>query len=117
MSKEKKYKANIDYSSGSKLIKSILSGFFLRNAQSKNSILYLLFLAVIGIIYIGNSYYADSNIRKIAKINKDLKELHFEYITVKSDLINENKPSSIAKRLSHKKIIESTSPPYKIHID
>jgi hypothetical protein len=57
---------------------------------------YVLFLALMTLLYISNNYYAESKIREISKINSELKELRSDYITTKSRLMFMTKQSEIA---------------------
>jgi len=45
---------------------------------------FFLFLALLAVIYIYNGHYADRTIRDINQTAKDVKELQYEYKTVKS---------------------------------
>lgn len=72
---------------------------------------YIFFLAVLGIVYISNSYYAEGTIKKIEKVNNELKELRSEYITSKSDLMFKSKQSEVAKAVEGLEIKESVVPP------
>ena len=44
---------------------------------------FILFLALIAILYIANGYYADDKIREVNKVSNQLKELRSEYISTK----------------------------------
>jgi hypothetical protein len=58
---------------------------------------FFLFLALLAILYIYNGHHADKLIRKIAATEKNIKELEYEYKTVKSDLIFRSKASELIK--------------------
>ena len=58
---------------------------------------FFLFLALLAVIYIYNGHYADKTIRSINKINKEVKELQYEYITIKSEVMFRSKPSELVK--------------------
>ena len=74
---------------------------------------YLIFLAFLAFIYIANNYYAENNIREINQLRKELKELRYEYIHVKTQLMDIEKQSQIAKKLE-KKGIKKNKQPVKI---
>ncbi len=95
----------------------ILGGGFLTKERTIKHLPFLLFLAFLAIIYIGNSYYAEKNIRKIEKLQKEVKELRYEYITNKSKLMQSSRQSMVAKSLENKGIKESTVPPNKIFVE
>jgi hypothetical protein len=58
---------------------------------------FFLFLALLAILYIYNGHHADKLIRKITTTEKNIKELEYEYKTVKSDLIFRSKASELIK--------------------
>lgn len=58
---------------------------------------FFLFLAVLAVLYIYNGHYYDKLVRKISKTEKNIKELQFEYKSVKSDVIFRSKASELAK--------------------
>lgn len=77
----------------------------------------MLFITLLAIVYIANSYNAEKTIIEIGKTKKELEELRFEYITTKSNLMFHSKQSEIAVRLAGSGIKESLVPPQKININ
>ncbi len=96
----------------SKTIKEILGGDLL-SAGTFKFFRYLLYIALLAFIYIANNYYAENNIREINKLRKELKELRYEYINVKTTLMQIEKQSQIAKTLE-KSGIKKNNQPVKI---
>ena len=90
-------------------------GFFNRN-QIVHSMPFILFVTLLIIGYIGNSYYAEHIIREIDKTKTDLKENRAQYISIMSKLMYQSNQSQIAKALEPDQIKESTEPPSKIFI-
>ncbi len=72
---------------------------------------FFLFLAVLAILYIYNGHHADKLVRKIAVTEKNIKELEYEYKTVKSDLIFRSKASELIKAVEPLGLKESKIPP------
>ncbi len=71
---------------------------------------FFLFLAVLAVLYIYNGHYADKTIRNINGTAKEVKELQYEYKTVKSEVMYKSKQSELAKAvepLGLKELIES----------
>jgi hypothetical protein len=58
---------------------------------------FFLFLALLAIIYIYNGHLADKTIRNIGKTAKEVKELQYEYKTVKSEVMFLSKQSELVK--------------------
>ncbi|HTQ28085.1 MAG TPA: FtsL-like putative cell division protein [Puia sp.] len=72
---------------------------------------FFLFLAALAVIYIYNGHYADKIIRNISKSNTELKELQYEYKTLKSELMFRSKQSELARAVEPFGLKELTSPP------
>ena len=94
----------------------VLGGDFLANEWARKQTNYLLFLAAIALVYIANSYYTEDIARKIDKINRELKELQFEYISTKSEVMHHGKQSELARKLQPTGLKESVEPVKKIII-
>ncbi len=94
----------------------LLGGDFLAYTWVRRQVNYVFFLAAIALVYIGNSYYAEDMSRKIDDLNRELKELHYEYISTKSELMQQTKQSTIATRLNKSGLKESVEPVRKIII-
>lgn len=58
---------------------------------------FFLFLAALAVIYIFNGHYADNTIRKINRTTKEVRELKYEYIAVKSKVMYQSKQSELVK--------------------
>ena len=58
---------------------------------------FFLFLALLAVVYIYNGHYADKTIREISKTERELKELQYEYKTVKGEVLFKSKQSELAK--------------------
>ncbi|TRX54274.1 hypothetical protein FNH22_19340 [Fulvivirga sp. M361] len=77
---------------------------------------YVLFMMAVGIFYIGNSHYADKNVRKIDLLKKEVEDLRADYTTLKADYMYASKQSEVAKKVGALGIKESLRPPEKIVI-
>jgi hypothetical protein len=91
----------------------IIGDVFSRDSFFK-TIPYLGYITVLAIVYISNTYYAEKTFRQIETIKTELKELRFQYISSKSELMYYGKPTEIAKRVIPAGLKETTIPPYKI---
>jgi hypothetical protein len=90
-------------------------GIFNRN-QVVRMMPYILFLTVLILFYIGNSYYAERTIREINSVKNDLKEKRAEFISTSSELMFRTKQSEVAKAIAPMEIKESTEPQKKITV-
>ncbi|MBB6269580.1 hypothetical protein HDF26_000007 [Pedobacter cryoconitis] len=77
---------------------------------------FLIFLSLLTMLYIANSHMAVKNIRDIDKLNKEVKELSWEYKSLKADLMFKSKLTEVAKKVDTLGIKELTEPPKKIII-
>jgi len=75
---------------------------------------FILFLSLLILFYIGNSYYAEHTVRDIDKIKKELKENRAEFISVKSEMMFRSKQSEVARAVEPLLLKEATDPPKKI---
>lgn len=78
---------------------------------------FLIFLSVLCMLYIANSHMAVKNVRSIDKLNKEVKELSWEYKSLKADLMFKSKLTEVAKKVDTLGIKELTAPPKKIVIN
>ena len=100
-----------------KTVQSIFDGSFLTRKTAISLLPFLLYLTLLAIIYIANSYEAERIIIESDRIKKELKELRYEFITTETELTSISKQSEVAKRLYPTGIKESTTPPCKILAD
>src|SRR5437868_2826064 len=72
----------------------------LYNKWIVRNIPFYLFISVLAILYIANGHYADKTIRKINSTENHLKEMEYEFKTVKRDVIFRSKESELAKAVA-----------------
>ncbi len=72
---------------------------------------FFLFLAALAVIYIYNGHYADKTIRNISRTAKEVKELQWEYKTVKSEVMFQSKQSELIKAVEPLGLKELTEAP------
>ncbi|ASZ15162.1 hypothetical protein KTO58_00205 [Chitinophaga pendula] len=75
---------------------------------------FILFLALLALIYIANSHLAEKKIRRINKLGKEIKELKWEYLNVKSELMFRSKMSEVSKAVEPLGLKQLNMPPQKI---
>jgi hypothetical protein len=73
---------------------------------------FLLFLTSLAVIYIYNGHYADKISRDLNRTNKELKELQYEYKTLKSEVMFRSKESELARAVEPFGLKELTQPPF-----
>jgi hypothetical protein len=72
---------------------------------------FFLFLAGLAVVYIYNGHHADKLSRDIAKTGKELKELQYEYKTVKGEVLFRSKQSELVKAVEPLGLKELNSSP------
>ncbi|RYU90143.1 hypothetical protein EWM62_11420 [Mucilaginibacter terrigena] len=77
---------------------------------------FILYVAFLGMLYIGNRHLSENNIRDIDKITKEVKELSWEYKSTKADLAFKSTLTEVAKRADTLGIREPAAPPQKITV-
>lgn len=75
---------------------------------------YLLYVTAFGIFYIGNSHYAEKNIREISRLKQEVEDLRADFTTLKSEYMFDSKLSEVAKKAAPLGLKASMEPPYKI---
>ena len=58
---------------------------------------FFLFLGALAVVYIYNGHMADKMIRNIARSERNIRELEYEYKSLKSEVIYRSKASELAK--------------------
>ena len=87
---------------------------FLNHKWVVRNIPFFLFLALLAVLYIYNGHYSDKLTRKIGATEKHIKELEYEYKTLKSEVIFRSKASELAKAVEPMGLKELTSPPIQL---
>jgi len=72
---------------------------------------FFLFLALLAVIYIYNGHYADKTIRRINNTAREVKELQYEYKTVKGEVMRKGKQSEVVNAVKSMELKELTESP------
>ena len=75
---------------------------------------FVIFLTALAIVYIYNGHYADKISRDLNRTNKELKELQYEYKTLKSEVMFRSKESELARAVAPFGLEELTKPPFAL---
>ena len=86
----------------------------LYNRWIVKNIPFYLFASALAILYIANGHYADKTIRKINSTAQHLKEMEYEFKTVKRDVIFRSKESELAKAVEPLGLKELLIPPVRL---
>lgn len=75
---------------------------------------FVLFCSLLAIVYIGNTHMAEKKMRHLNTLQPKLKELRWEYMTTKAELMYKSKQTEVAKEVAPYGLKKIQSPPYKI---
>jgi hypothetical protein len=93
---------------------NILGGGYLSKESVMGNLIYIIFVAILGLVYISNNFYAEKTAREIEKTKRELKELRYKYVVTKAALMYKSKLSEISEKAAKLGLKESVIPPYKI---
>lgn len=99
--------------------RGILDGSLLARREVAKQLPFIIFLTLLGIIYIANRYHAERLSREVISLQAEVKELRAESITTASELMFISKQSEVSKLVEQKGLglKESLVPPKKIVIE
>jgi hypothetical protein len=72
---------------------------------------FVLFLSGILLMYIFFSHRSDKKVRKIERLNREVKELYSEYITLQTEILNGSRSSNLEQKMLKEGIKPATEPP------
>ena len=103
------------------LPKNMFTTFLTEGVISKESATrmmpFFIFLAMLGMVYIGNKHFSEKTIREIDKLSKEVKELSWDFKTLKADLMLKSTQTEVAKQVDTLGLKELVEPPKKIVIN
>jgi cell division protein FtsL len=80
------------------------------------NLLFFLFLALLAVIYIANGHMADNTIRDISITAKEVKELQYEYKSLKSEEMFKSRETQIVQAATPLGLKISNDPPVRLII-
>jgi len=60
---------------------------------------YVLFLGFLAIVYIANAHYSEKKVRQIQSLEREVKELRWHYMSMKSQLMYNTKQSRVMEEV------------------
>ncbi len=72
---------------------------------------FFLFLALLAVLYIYNGHTADKLARRFARSEKNIKELEYEYKSIKAEVIYRSKASELVKAVEYLGLKEQKQAP------
>jgi len=95
---------------------SIIKADYLTNENAAKNWLFVLMLVLMGLSIINLSHSADAKVKKIVKLNKEVKALRSEYVELKAKVIKHKMATDVYQKLQSKGFILSKNQPVKIEL-
>lgn len=97
---------------------SFFDGSMLVSETASKHVPFILYLAFLAILYIGNRYSSESLLRRTKALQDEIKELNSESISTFSELMNSSKQSNVIQEVVKRnmELEESTIPPNIIKV-
>jgi hypothetical protein len=99
---------------GRRRVQEVLGGDYLSKNTIVDNVPFMLYLAILIMFYISNTYNTERMYKQIEKTKTELKELRYQYITARSALMFSSKLSELNKRAQALGLKETVIPPSKI---
>lgn len=100
------------------LPRNFITTFFTEGVVSKEAatqmLPFIIYVAFLAMLYIGNRHLAEKSIREINKLSKEVKELSWDFKTIKADLMLKSTQSEVAKKVDTLGLKEPVVPPMKL---
>ena len=77
----------------------------------------ILFVFGLGLIYIGNTHYAERTVRAINQTQIEVEDVRADFTTIKAELMYASKQSEVAEKVKDQGLEESLIPPFKVEVD
>lgn len=94
----------------------LFSRGFISTEKATSALPFIMYLALLGMIYIGNMHLAEKTIRDIDNITKEVKERGWDYKTAKAEMAFKSTLTEVAKRADTLGVRQSVEPPQKITV-
>ena len=95
---------------------NILKGKFLVDQDAPKNWFVIVFLATLGLFMIASSHSVDKKVQKLAKLTQQKRENKAKYIATKSELMQLELQSSVAREVKVIGLQQASEPPVKIII-
>lgn len=100
-------------------MKELLSGTIYSEKIVLRNLWYIIFLTILGAIYIGNRFHAEKITRESSRLTREVKDLKAEALSTSANLMFVSKQSEVYRTVREKGLglEELKTPPYKLIVD
>ena len=102
---------------GGKTLMTVFGGKYLVNRGIAQQFPFLVYVTILLMILITNTYVAEEKSREITQTTKKLNDLQVEYVQLKSAIMESSKQSVLTKKLKGTGIKETIEPLKRINIE
>ena len=101
------------------LLKDLISGSMVTEKIILKNLGYLLMLTLLGAVYIANRFHAEKLTRETSRLQKEVKDLRSESLSVSADLMYASKQSEVFRLVKEKdlNLEELREPPFKLIVN
>lgn len=75
---------------------------------------FVLFLGFLGTVYIANAHYSEKTVRNIQKLQGEIRELRWKYLSLQAEIMYNSKEAEVEKRVGSLGLGRKGSRPRKI---
>ncbi|AOW21614.1 FtsL-like putative cell division protein [Urechidicola croceus] len=97
-------------------IYDVLKGKFLVGEDAFKNWPIILFVVVLLLFMISRSHSSDKKVLKIAKLNKEIRELKAEFVDTRTKVMRLELESEVQKKVAKRGLLPSQNPPKKIKV-
>jgi hypothetical protein len=96
--------------------KELMSGTIVTEKVILKNLGFLIFLTILGALYIGNRFHEESLIRKTTKLQKEVRDLRSDALSTSSELMSVSRQSEVTRLVKERGLglEELKEPPFKI---
>ncbi len=98
-------------------LNEVFTGRFLTREYVQENLGFIFFCVFIMVSYIGYGYFAEKNLKDLAKSESDLQELKARNLSTHARLEQLKQQSQVARSIEELGLVESTSPPVILRVD
>ena len=117
MDEQKEQKESRKKKRGKKSAMNVLGGGFLVKEKFTKQFPFMVYVTLLLMAIITNTYIAEERNRELTKTTKALNDLQVEYVQVKSAIMEASKQSVLAKRLAGTGLKEAIEPMKRINVN
>ncbi len=82
-----------------------------------NNLFFFLFLGFLGTVYIANAHYAERNVRQIQVLQKEIKDLRWQFMSLQADNMYRSKRSEVYEKVRSQGLRSSSEKIKKIVVE